>query len=130
MEQNILQAVANRGFIQEREIITLKSRLNRGDSSTLDLFDGGPVAISEDQTKKGLSWLLNQYKTPRGVERKNNPFGRREVAALESFERFELVDFIDGGNRYVSFFLPVYRVIGSGASFDYYVNGGACVIIG
>ena len=130
MKKNINKAVAARGFIMEQEIITTKSRMNRGDYSGLDLFDNGPVAISDEQTAKGLAWLLNQWRGKSGRERKNNPFGYREQNALETFQRFELVDFIEGGNYYVSFYLPVYRVIGSGASFDYYVAGGVCQICG
>ena len=129
MKKNIINEVASRGYISEREILTIKSRMNRGDFSGLDLFQNGPVAISSEQTAKGLYWLLDQWRGKSGKERKNNPFGLREQAALETFKRFELVDFIDGGNAYVSFYLPVYRVIGAGASFDYYVSGGACEII-
>lgn len=130
MKQDICNLVASRGYITEREIITLKSRMNRGDYSGLDIFDRGPVSITPEQTTKGLAWLLNQWRGKSGRERKNNPFGLREQNAIDTFERFELVDFIDGGNCYVSFYLPIYRVIGSGASFDYYVSGGVCQICG
>lgn len=130
MKQDICNLVASRGYITEREIITLKSRMNRGDYSGLDIFDRGQVSITPEQTTKGLAWLLNQWRGKSGRERKNNPFGLREQNAIDTFERFELVDFIDGGNCYVSFYLPIYRVIGSGASFDYYVSGGVCQICG
>lgn len=130
MKQDICNLVASRGYITEREIITLKSRMNRGDYSGLDIFDRGQVSITPEQTTKWLAWLLNQWRGKSGRERKNNPFGLREQNAIDTFERFELVDFIDGGNCYVSFYLPVYRVIGSGASFDYYVSGGVCQICG
>ena len=130
MKKNIISDVVARGYILEREIITLKSRLSRGDSSVLDLFDNGYISISQEQTQKGLSWLLDQWRGKSGKERKHNPFGAREIAALDSFERFELIDFIDAGTAYVSFFMPVYRVIGKNATFDYYVSRGVCEIIG
>lgn len=129
--KNITKLVEARGFILENEIITLKSRLSRGVEQDADLtYNYAPVAISPEQTEKGLSWLLNQWKTPAGKERKNNPFGYREQDILDNFDRFALVDFYDAG-RFCSFFVPVYRVISrSGASFEYYYNGGQIQIIG
>ncbi len=130
MKTNLYQEIARRGVITEREIITLKSRLNRGKTEVLDIFKNGYLNITPEQSEKGLNWLLNQWKTPRGKERKNNPFGYREQEIIEDFERFELVDLIDNGNAYFSAFLPVYRVIDrAGNHFDYFVNLGFCKII-
>lgn len=131
MKTNLYQEIARRGVITEREIITMKSRLNRGKSEVLDIFNNGYLNITPEQSEKGLKWLLNQWKTPRGKERKNNPFGDREQEIIEDFERFELVDLIDNGNAYFPAFLPVYRVIDRiGNHFDYFVSLGLCNIIG
>lgn len=77
--------------------------------------------IEPNQSAKGLAWLMDKWKTPRGVERKNNPYGYREQNVLANFSHFTLVDFYDAGNHYRSFFLPVYRVHSKDCgSFDYY----------
>ena len=131
MKQDICKAVAKRGYITENEINCFKSRMNRGDDSANydDLFQNYGVMISPEQTAKGLSWLLNQWKTPRGIERKNNPFGAREISTLENFDHFELVDFYNAGS-WRPFYLPVYRVVGAAGypDFEYYVNGGQLII--
>lgn len=131
MKQNIYNEVAAAGVITERQILTFKSRLNRGESEVLNIFDNGYLNITPEQTNKGLRWLLDQWKTPNGKERKNNPFGERETTILGNFSHFQLIDFIDCGNAYFFAFLPVYRVVSlSGAFFDYFVSMGVCNING
>jgi hypothetical protein len=129
MKTNFYETIAAAGVITERQIITIKSRANRG-ADVWEIFNNGNLRITQEQTKKGLSWLLNQWKTPRGIERKNNPFGYREQEIINNFDRFALVDFYNVG-RYFPFFVPVYRVISrSGSSFEYYYNAGRISIIG
>lgn len=123
--KNIYNAVSNRGYILKNEIICLKSRANRGNFEDYEkLFaDSYGVQISPEQTAKGLAFLLNLWKTPKGKERKNSPFGYRETAILENFARFEFVDFYNAGNAWVNNYLPVYRVIATdGSAFEYYYN--------
>lgn len=89
----------------------------------LTLIHTNPPKIEAVQAEKGLTWLKDKWKTPRGVERKNNPFGRREEYVLENFSHFSLVDFYDAGRNGWAFYLPVYRVHAKdGASFDYYAG--------
>ena len=144
--KNICESVISRGYITEREIITLKSRINRArfgrnsdkydpwqDFNTMYDHFNGEIPISLEQTQKGLSWCMDQWKTARGIQRKHNPFGDREQSVLESFQRFFLVDFYAAGN-YVPFFVPVYRTEGEKNYFDYYAgigkNGFTAVIVG
>ena len=120
--------IAASGVISEREILTIKSRLNRG-LDCWEIFDNGNLTITPEKTEKGFNWLWNQYKTPFGKVRKNNPFGTWEISALEDFAGFELVDFIDAGNGFVRWFVPVYRVKSHlSGEFDYYMNGGQICI--
>lgn len=77
--------------------------------------------IFPDQAAKGLAWLMSKWKTPKGKERKHNPFGLREQKVLENFRRFRLVDFYNASTNLASFYVPVYRVESlAGNSFDYY----------
>ena len=118
--------------LNERDIIALRSHLNgmRNSFDTCelsdlhDLVDDCTPTITSDQSTKGIAWLRDQWHTPRGKVRKNNPFGYREQQVLESFSHFELVGFHDAGNGYRSNYLPTYRVIATdGATFDYVPYG-------
>lgn len=123
--KQIANLVARRGFILESEISCIKSRANRGNFEDYEkLFaESYGVQISPEQTAKGLSFLLNLWKTPRGKERKNNPFGYREQAILDDFKEFQFVDIYNASRGYCPFYLPVYRVIANdGSAFEYYYN--------
>ena len=125
----VIKAIAERGYILENEINLLKNRLNRGDSSVWDIFESLSGMISQEQTEKGLNWITNQWKTPTGKERKNNPLGYWEQRIIDNFSHFEFIDFIDCGNYYVSWYMPIYKVVdNSGDSFSYYYKNGEMVI--
>ena len=92
-------------------------------------FEG--FLLDADQVQKGYAWLLNQWQTPTGAERKNNPFGYREQNAINNFDRITLKGYYDAGNYYRSYFIPLYDVYTiEGYGFEYYVSGGQCNIIG
>jgi len=90
-----------------------------------DDFEG--FELSREQSLKGFDWLKNLWVTPQGKERQNNPFGYREQAALENFERCTLKGYYDAGNYYI----PLYDVYSKdGYGFEYYYNGGKIHITG
>ena len=123
-------------ILTEAEVNLIKNRMNRGDmtdyenfSKFVEKYEG--VRLTPDQTKKGFDWLMNLYKTPRGVERKNNPFGYREQYVLDNFSHFELKDFYNAGNRYHDFYVPYYEVVSKdGRTFEYAMYGGEIHILG
>lgn len=129
MKKSIFKNVkANKGFISERDILTLKSRLNKGGDAWTEadaIFDSFPeIKITPEQSEKGLNWLLNKLETPKGRERKNNPFDYWQEQIIRNFEKFILTDFYSIGT-FFPFFVPVYTIIGNGGqSFSYYVEGG------
>lgn len=121
----------DKGYITEREILVLKARMNRGEEVDLHKIHEDGMDITPEQTKKGYDWLMNQWKTPRGMERKNNPFGYREENILDNFERFEITDFYNIGNIYHNYYVPVYTVYAKeGGYFEYILKGGEVSIIG
>ena len=124
--------IASRGIITEREIVSIKSELNRRSwNGYRSVFANGLLSITKEQTEKGFSWLLNQWKTEKGKTRKNNPFGLREQSILENFSRFLLIDYRDSGTGINPHFEPVYRVEAvSGSHFDYCVYCGVICICG
>lgn len=119
----------------ESDIIALRSHMNGGRrNSTLTeyertklselVYDLSPRIMSE-QSAKGLRWLLDQYRTPRGVLRKNNPFGTREIHVLEHFSHFTLSGFWDSSVNHYPSYLPCYTVHATdGSKFTYVPYGG------
>jgi len=125
--------------LTEQEVLLIKNRLSNKRMHIDEVFDYMPEdgwKLTPEQTKKGLDWLMNQWKTPHGIERKNNPFGYREQNVLEKFKEFRLSDFFDTANVYAQqsgmhFYVPVYDVIGKdGSGFQYYVSSEGIKIIG
>ena len=138
--------ILKQGKLSEGDIRLLARRLNdeKTREATQQAFrdsENEVWGITPEQTEKGKAWLLDQWKTPRGVERKNNPFGYREEEALEFFDRFTFDGFYDAGNVHHSWFTPIYTVHGkkldgSGEGrevdlgFQYVMKGGEISIIG
>lgn len=119
--EKIIAAAEARGWINENEILLLKRRLNRGERIQIK----NPIPVSYDQAQKGFAWLWDKYRTPRGAERKNNPFSNPEEKALEwakmhgarfTFNRF----YGTGNNRHE----PIYELITPICDIQYIVTLG------
>ena len=129
-----------KGYLTEGEILLLKNRLNGVNNAkftTHDIpFPDEGFKLTKEQTEKGYNWLMSQWKTPKGKERKNNPFGYREQAVLEKFKEFRLIDFYDASNYYmtqlgIKAYHPYYWVIAEdGSGFQYTLYGGEIHILG
>lgn len=128
---DILTAIKETKQVTEQQINLLKRRLNNGEKIDIQwIWDNCPQ-LTNEQDKKGIKYLLNLLRTPAGKERKNNPFGFREIEALETFEYFELAGFYDcsrSGQK--SFFIPIYNVVGEKMCFQYHMFGGKINIVG
>lgn len=101
-------------YIEEREIISLRTLLERDISNELRKYLNGLVKnyshkITSSQAQKGLSWLLNQWKTPTGKARKHNPFNDEQQAILQDFKCFYFVG-TKRFNQFNSYYSPIYRV--------------------
>lgn len=100
--EQIIAAAEARGWINENEIATLKRRQNRGERIQIE----NPIPVSYDQAQKGFAWLWDKYRTPRGAERKNNPFTNPEEKALEWAKmhgaRFTFNGFYATGNNLIT----------------------------
>ena len=126
----LLKEIAESGIITEKQISLLKLRSNKENTNLYNLYDN-EIECTAGQTKKGIEWLLNKWKTPKGAERKNNPFGYREQNVLEDENAKAYFNgFYDTGNSYATFFVPIYEIVGNGSSFEYIVEGGEIKIIG
>lgn len=149
-------AIIRGDVITEREISNLKKLLNGYSATSTTIterkrleimiwakYDDGGLELTAEQTAKGIKWLLSKWKTPRGVERKNSPFGYREQETLEHFTHFKFLYFYDLSTAYQTRaghhnYQPVYGVYSTDApsNFEYYMqrttgyNGGEVEIIG
>lgn len=104
--------------ITEQQIINLKSKLNNKKikCSEIEFPDRG-VHLTKEQTIKGITWLKKSIN--------KRFFGYRELAIIEDFKEFRLIDFKDDSlyNSLYPNYFPVYKVISnSGDTFDYYYN--------
>lgn len=126
-------------IITEREIGLISRRLNRkADLKEVEklfkMAEAGEkeVRVTQEQAQKGFDWLYNLYKTPRGIERKNNPFGYRAQEPIDSgLDYFTYDGHFDAGTMYHSWYAPIYTYHGKdGGGFQYYVAGGKINIIG
>lgn len=119
-DQTIAAAEA-RGYINENEILLLKRRRNRGERIQIE----NPIPVSYDQAQKGFAWLCDKYRTPRGAERKNNPFSNSEEKALEWAKmhgaRFTFNGFYGTGNNWHE---PIYELITPICDIQYIVTLG------
>jgi len=108
----------NSGKITPSKIFEVNQSLDNGDG----------VELTKDQQEKGLKWLRNEMETPKGVPRKNSPFGDREEAILKDKNvEVRLKDFYSPRGNY---YYPYYEVSGDNTSFEYYVEGGKINILG
>jgi len=126
---DLLSKIQSTNTISESEINLLKRRMNNGEKIDLDYIWNNEILLTEDQNKKGIDFLKNLWKTPRGIERKNNPFGYREERTLETFTHFEFRGFYDA-SRYgqIAWYIPIYVCCGNEGSFEYYYNQSVQII--
>ncbi len=128
--QQIIDEALKNNVITESEIKLLCKRMNAGEGMDVSGIWNNCVDLTADQNKKGIDFLMNQWKTPKGIQRKNSPFGYREEAVLENFTGFELAGFYDiskwGGRSYL---IPLYNCVGkNGDAFQYYYDGEVQIV--
>jgi len=120
----------------EKELNALKNHLNK-----LDLKDANKLndfVYAKDGTKldktlvqKGFKYLYSLGFTPKGVEKRNNPYGYREKYIVKNPKTIELLSYHNDTRGRFNNFQPYYRAIGKdGTSMDYFVSGGKINIWG
>ena len=128
---NAMQAqIKQRGFMTEREMLTLKSRSNKAQKDILDydtLTSDGGIPIAPEWSAKGLQWLKGLL-TTKGEPRKGQNLGFREIEIIKTAtpEDFRFNYFYDNGNGWHKNFVPVYYIGG----MEYFVECGNIKVIG
>ena len=123
----IIEQIKARGYMEEREMLLLKSRSNKAQK---DLFQYDEfseyIPMSEEWANKGLQWLKSLLKK-NGEPKAGQNLGDREIEIIKSAtpEDFTFVCFYDAGN-WNRYYIPVYNVAG----MEYRVEAGRIVVTG
>ena len=123
----IFEQIKTRGYMEEREMLPLKSRSNKAQK---DLFPYDEfneyIPMSEEWANKGLQWLKSLIKK-NGEPKAGQNLGYREIEIIKSAtpEDFTFVCFYDAGN-WNRYYIPVYNVAG----MEYRVEAGRIVVTG
>ena len=129
--EQLIREIKTNNVINEKHILLLRRRLNEGERIEINFWDN-PIDITREQTEKGLNFLINQDKTPKGKIRQNSVFGFRERNILENFSHFTFSGF-KNISKYgqIPNFAPVYNVHSKdGYSFQYYYDFVEVNIVG
>ena len=126
----MLAQIKQRGFMTEREMLTLKSRSNKAQKDLLDydtLTPDGGIPIAPEWAGKGLQWLKGLL-TTKGEPRKGQNLGFREIEIIKtaSPEDFRFNYFYDNGRGWYRNYVPVYYIAG----MEYFVECGNIKVIG
>lgn len=112
-----------------KEVKLLFRRANNGEGAEfIQMVWDNAKQITDPQ--QGINWFINLMKTPNGRERKNNPFGYREMNVVNNIEGINLIGSYNAGNKYFDFFVPLYEVEGGDDAFQYYFANGKINIVG
>ena len=124
----IFEQIKTRGYMEEREMLLLKSRSNKAQK---DLFNydefSDYIPLSEDWANKGLQWLKSLLKK-NGEPKAGQNLGYREIEIIQTATAadFSFVCFYDNGIGWYRNFVPVYNVAG----MEYRVEAGRIVVTG
>ena len=124
----IFENIRERGYMEEREMLLLKSRSNKAQK---DLFQYDEfneyIPLSEEWANKGLKWLKSLLKK-NGEPKAGQNLGEREIEIIKTATAsdFTFVCFYDAGNGWFRNYLPVYNVAG----MEYRVEAGRIVVTG
>ena len=127
----MLAQIKERGFMTEREMLTLKTRSNKAQKDLLDYDtinpDGYGTQIAPEWAAKGLQWLRGLL-TTKGEPRKGQNLGYREMEIIKtaSPSDFSFIGFYDAGRGWYHNYVPVYNIGG----MEYFVQGGFIQIVG
>ena len=124
----IIEQIKKRGYMEEREMLLLKSRSNKAQK---DLFQYDEfseyIPLSEEWSNKGLKWLKSLLKK-NGEPKAGQTLRYRDIEIIKNATAsdFKFMYFYDAGNGWYRNYLPVYNVAG----MEYFVSGGNIKVIG
>ena len=125
----LVETIKKQGFVTEKQIMLLKSRMNKSRESFEEIMDLSdeimPIRLTEEQSEKGREWLIRKNLKNNGEFRKNATLSENEINVLKDPQTAAyLDDFYNLGNIYISNHVPIYRYANSDDYFEYYVQCG------
>ena len=126
--ETIFENIRERGYMEEREMLLLKSRSNKAQKDIFQYDEFSEyIPLSEEWANKGLQWLKSLLKK-NGEPKAGQNLGYREIKIIKTATAadFTFVCFYDAGNGFYHNYLPVYNVAG----MEYYVSGGFIQVVG
>ena len=127
----IVSNIAKAEVISEREILLLKSRMNKGKEVDLSPLDDIEVFVTDEQAEKGLAYLRKHLLTTKNKKRKNCSWSDYELRAigyqgegepLEKLNPHHLFTF--QGYMNIGRFFPCYSPIYEIGGISYYMECG------
>jgi type I site-specific restriction endonuclease len=127
--KELVETIKNQGFATEKQILLLKSRINKSRENAHEMFkmldSVMPIKLTAEQTAKGREWLLRKNLKNNGQFRKNATLSENEISILKDAKtEAYLSNFYDLGNGFITNNVPIYRYENENDAFDYYVQGG------
>ena len=124
----IIEQIKKRGYMEEREMLLLKSRSNKAQKDMF-LYDefNEYIPLAEEWSNKGLRWLKSLLKR-NGEPKAGQNLGDREIEIIKTATAsdFTFVCFYDVGNGWYKNYVPVYNVAG----MEYRIEAGKIVVVG
>ena len=127
--KELVETIKNQGFATEKQILLLKSRMNKSRENAHEMFNlldsVLPIRLTEEQTAKGREWLLRKNLKNNGQFRKNATLSENNISVLKDAKtEAYLSDFYDLGNGFITNNAPIYRYKNANDCFEYYVQFG------
>lgn len=122
----IFEQIKSRGYMEEREMLLLKSRSNKAQKD-LFLYDefSEYIPLSEEWANKGIQWLKSLLKK-NGEPKAGQNLGYREIEIIKTAQAsdFTFVCFYNTGNGWYRNYIPVYNIAG----MEYRVEAGKIIV--
>ena len=130
----LVETIKEQGFATEKQIQLLKSRMNksRENASEINELTANimPIKLTAEQTEKGREWLIRKNIKKNGEFRKNSSLGYRELHILNNAKEAYLSYFYPNGNRFFTYYTPVWSIDTNEEHFEYMIDGGETKILG
>ena len=130
----LVATIKAQGCATEKQINLLKNRMNKSRENEKEISnliaDILPIRLTEEQTEKGREWLIRKNLKKNGEFRKNSSLGYRELHILNNAKEAYLSYFYPNGNRFFTYYTPVWSIDTNEENFEYMVDGGETKILG
>jgi hypothetical protein len=130
----LVATIKEQGFATEKQILLLKNRMNKSKENEKEISnliaDILPIKLTNVQMVKGVLWLYGKNIKKNGEFRKNSSLGYRELHILNNAKEAYLSYFYPNGNRFFTYYTPVWSIDTNEEHFEYMVDGGETKILG